>query len=68
MKRLEGSESYAITKISKSNLLCKKWFRGDQLRRLRSLLGMILLWLTSIIPQAGPGPCDPRAEASKPTS
>lgn len=29
---------------------------------------MILLWLTAMIPQARPGPCDPRTQACKPTS
>lgn len=33
-----------------------------------SLLGMILLWLTAMIPQARPGPCDPRTQVCKPTS
>lgn len=33
-----------------------------------SLLGMTLLWLTAMIPQARPGPCDPRTQTCKSTS
>lgn len=33
-----------------------------------SFMGITILWLTAMIPQARPGPCDPRTEACKTTS
>ncbi|KAL8098962.1 hypothetical protein AgCh_031607 [Apium graveolens] len=33
-----------------------------------SFLGMLILWLTAMIPQARPGPCDPQTQDCKSTS